>query len=110
MSTGGSASDAFQDATQASVDLHRHAEAVLGAKCWRLVCSYGRFMSGLHSGQYVSGVPPDAAKAVVDALVRGEQVEVHLMHKHRSGNYESSALRLCNGRLVMVFDDREERA
>jgi hypothetical protein len=36
---------------------------------------------------------------------------VHLMHRHVSGTYESSALRWSQaGGLVMVFRDREEKA
>jgi hypothetical protein len=67
-------------------------------------------MSGPHSGSYVSGLPLVEAREVVDALAKGAQVPVHLMHRHKSGCYESSELKLVNGGLVMVFADREELA
>ena len=46
----------------------------------------------------------------MQALAQGEQVHVHLMHRHRSGNYEVSRTRLVDGRLEMVFKDRVEPA
>jgi hypothetical protein len=67
-------------------------------------------MTGPYRGRYVGGIPTTVARDVVDALTCGELVPVHVMHRHRSGNYESSDLCLKGGRLVMVFKDREELA
>lgn len=86
------------------------AEELLGARGWSLLRSYGRVMSGLYCGRYVSGLPVTEARNLLLALQRGERVPVHLMHRHRSGNYESSALSLTNGRLVMHYPDRCELA
>jgi len=94
----------------AAVELHRYADRVLGERNWFVLSNYGRVMSGQHSGSYVSGIPTDVARAFVDALVRGEQVPVHLMHRHESGNYESSSLHLRHQMLVLIFADREELA
>jgi hypothetical protein len=43
---------------------------------------------------------------LVQRLLAGDTVEVHLLHRHRSGNYESSSLRWTDGQLVMVFGAR----
>jgi hypothetical protein len=95
----------------AHVELAQYGQEQLGIAAWRLLCSYGKLMTGPPlGGLYVSGIPCEVAKEFVDALVRGETVDVHLMHRHRSGNYESSSLCLRDGRLVMIFDDREELA
>jgi hypothetical protein len=91
----------------AMLDMHREGERMLGRAAWRLLCGYGRFMNGPHSGSYVSGVPFAVQRDVVARLVRGETVDVHLMHRHRSGHYESSSLRWSPAGLVMVFADRE---
>ena len=90
--------------------MYKSAGAALGDRNWRLLCSYGRVMCGPHGGLYVSGIPMPAAQAFIAALLRGEEIPVHLMHRHRSGNYESSSLRLVDGQLVMRFDDRTELA
>ena len=93
------------------VELTRYGQEQLGVREWGLLHSYGKLMTGEpFGGLYVSGVPCVMGRAFVDALVRGETIAVHLMHKHRSGHYEASSLRLQDGRLVMVFDDREELA
>jgi len=75
-----------------------------------LLRSYGRLMSGPHSGRYVSGIPFELARQLVVAIAEGKEVHVHLMHRHRSGNYEASRTRLVGGRLEMVFKDRVEPA
>ena len=67
-------------------------------------------MSGPHSGQYVSGLPDVEVRALVDALVAGHRVDIHLMHRHKSGNYESSRLHIVAGALMMTFPDRDEMA
>lgn len=90
--------------------MHRYASELLGTRNWKLVSSFGRVMSGPHSGLYVSGIPTTVAKAFIDALVRGEEISVHLMHRHVSGNYESSRLRFDGDRLWMHFADRTELA
>lgn len=92
------------------VDLCRYAEGVLGERGWRLLCSYGRVMDGPYSGRYVSAIPMPMAKAYVDALARGEDIEVHLMHRHVSGLHEASRTRFERARLWMLFGDRTELA
>lgn len=97
------------------VALERHrlaqeGEAVLGRAGWGLLRRYGRMMSGTFSGQYVSGLPGAEVRALLRALQRGERIPVHLMHKHRSGCYESSSLSLVDGCLLMHYSDRTEPA
>ena len=95
---------------RAHIELHRHAEDVLGRHVWFLLSSFGRVMSGPHSGNYVSGVPTLVARSFVDSLAAGETVDIHLMHRHKSGKHESSQLHIVAGALVMVFKDRDEMA
>ena len=97
-------------ALQASLALRADAERLLGSEAWFLVCSYGKVMSGPQAGLYVSGISVEQARAILNALAAGEQVPVHLMHRHRSGDYESSDLRFEGGRLLMIFKDRVETA
>jgi hypothetical protein len=92
------------------LELKCEAEHVLGERAWSLLCTYGRLMSGPHSGSYVSGVPFAVQREIVRRLAAGETLPVHLMHRHRSGHYESSSLRWTQGELIMVFADREVRA
>lgn len=87
--------------------LHVAAELLLGARAWGLLMSYGKLMDGPHAGSYVSGIPLDEQLELVQRLVKGDTLPVHLMHRHRSGCYEVSWLRWSNGSLVMVFKDRE---
>ena len=95
----------------ARVELTRYGQDRLGPRHWGLLCSYGKLMTGPpYGGLYVSGIPCDVACEIVDGLVRGETVDVHLMHRHVSGIYEASSLCLRDGQLVMIFDDREELA
>lgn len=98
------------DAVRASMELSQFAESLIGVNNWRLLRSYGKVMSGPYSGSYVSGVPFELARQIVLALTQGKEVHVHLMHRHRSGNYEASQTRLVDGRLEMVFKDRVEPA
>jgi len=100
----------FAASLMAMVELEREAESALGARSWRLVRSYGRLVSGPHSGNYVSGLPFDVQRDIVRRLAAGETLLIHLMHTHVSGNHESSALRWSQGRLTMVFEDREVKA
>lgn len=96
------------EALRAWLDLQIEAERILGRRQWFLVSSCGKLMSGPDAGMYVSGISPEKAKAIVGALAAGQQVDVHLMHRHRSGNHESSSLRYDEGRLLMVFSNRVE--
>ena len=96
---------------QRYIEVRREVEGLIGARAWALLCSYGRLMDGPHTGLYVSGVPYAVQLDIVKRLVRGETVPVHLMHRHVSGNHESSCLRWSQGGgFVMVFSDREEKA
>lgn len=90
--------------------LEEHATRVLDERGWRLLRSYGKVMEpGEWSGRYFSAIPSSNAHAYIDALASGNSIPVHLMHRHRSGNYEASRTRWDRSRgvLVMVFDDRE---
>ena len=86
------------------------AERLIGEDAWYLLVCYGKFMDGPYAGSYVGGVPVAVQCALVERLARGETVPVHLMHRQRSGSYESSSLRWSGSTLVMVFDDREVEA
>lgn len=97
----------FAAALLAVVDLKREAELALGERSWRLVSSYGRLMGGPYSGLYVSGVPFDVQRELVQRLADGETLLVHLMHTHRSGNHEASSLRWSEGKLIVVYANRE---
>lgn len=92
------------------MQLRAEAERLLGDRAWFLLESYGKLMAGRHSGLYVSGLPGEEQLALAKGLIAGETVHVHLMHRHRSGNYEASSLRWYDGKLVMVFRDRERVA
>lgn len=98
---------------EAAREWHRlgeEGEAALGRDGWALFRSFGRLMSGSYSGSYVSALPPSEVRALLRALQLGQRIPVHLMHRHRSGNYEASSLSLSAGRLVMHFPDRREAA
>ena len=90
--------------------LERRAEALLGKRGWELLISYGRVMSGHRSGLYVSALPTEEIQEILEALSRGDDVDVHLMHRHLSGSYMSSTLRLEGGHLMMRFSTGVERA
>ena len=89
------------------VEVRREAERVIGERAWLLLTCYGKLMAGPRSGSYVSALAGDEQLKLVRRLQSGETVPVHLMHRHRSGNYESSSLRWTPAGLVMVFSDRE---
>lgn len=98
---------------EATREWHRlevEAEELLGPTGWGLLRSYGRLMSGPYSGRYVSALPFSDVRQLLLALRRGERIPVHLMHRHRSGNYESSVLSLSEEGLVMHYADRSELA
>lgn len=90
--------------------LGEEGERLLGASGWSLLRSYGRVMSGPHSGSYVSALAFEEVRRLLLALQRGERIHIHLMHRHHGGNYESSELSLTDGRLVMHYPDRSEPA
>lgn len=91
------------------LEMRRYAEDALGSKAWHLLVGYGRVMTGPYVGLYVSGLPASVTRELVDWLVNGEELHVHLMHRHVSGTYESSRTRF-DGRLWMLFEDRSELA
>lgn len=90
--------------------MYQSASEALGERNWRLVYQHGRVMSGPHSGFYTSGIPMSAVQAFMDALLRGDEIPMPLVHRHVSGNYESSRLLFDGKRLGMRFDDRTELA
>lgn len=92
------------------MQLRAEAERLLGDRAWFLLESYGKLMDGPRSGLYVSGLSGEEQLTLAKRLIAGETVHVHLMHRHRSGNYEASSLRWDDGTLVMVFRDRERIA
>jgi len=92
------------------VEVSREAEGLIGERAWVLLSSYGKLMDGADAGLYVSGIALDSQLELVRLLAQGETVHVHLMHRHKSGNYEASSLRWSQGELVMVFRDREVKA
>lgn len=92
-------------------EVRLEAERLIGRRAWAMVSFYGRLMDGAYTGRYVSGVPFAVQLDIVLRLTRGETLPVHLMHRHVSGNHESSSLRWSReGGLVMTFLDREENA
>ena len=103
-------SPSLMDAAREWHSLGHEARALLGPRGWALFRSYGRLMSGTHSGQYVSALPASYVRALLQQLQAGNQVPVHLMHRHRSGCYESSRLSVTDGRLLMHYPDRTEFA
>ena len=90
--------------------LTQEGQALLGPTGWNLLRRYGRLMAGTYSGQYVSALPGAEVRALLQALQRGEQIPVHLMHRHRSGDYHSSWLSLADSCLLMHYSDRTEPA
>ena len=92
------------------IEVRREAEMLLGERSWFLLSCYGKLMDGPQVGSYVSGLSYEDQLDLIHRLVRGETVDVHLMHRHRSGNYEASSLRWSKDGLVMVFGDRVIRA
>jgi hypothetical protein len=86
-----------------------YAEQVLGNRGWSLFQRYGRITDGPRSGMYVSGLEMDEVATLLADLETGKELYVHLMHRHRSGDHEQSALRLVDGAFVMRFSDREEQ-
>jgi hypothetical protein len=92
------------------VDLHREAERRIGSRPWALLSGHGKLNSGPNSGRYVSGLPAKEQLRLIDRLLNGETLDIHLMHRYVSGDTERSTLRWASGVLWMVFEDREEEA
>lgn len=90
--------------------LSQEGETLLGSTGGALFRRYGRLMSGAYSGQDVSALPGAGVRALLEALQRGDRIPVHLMHRHRSGCYDSSWLTLAEGRLLMHYPNRTEPA
>jgi hypothetical protein len=97
-------------AFEEQLEMYRYAEKVLGSKAWHLLVGYGRVMTGPYVGQYVSGLPTEVTRELVELLVDGKELHVHLMHRHVSGIYESSRTRYDGSKLWMLFADRSELA
>lgn len=93
----------LRHAVEQSVELAREGEALLGTRQWTLLSSYGRLMAGPHAGSYFNALPVQTQRDMLSKLVAGEEIAVHLMHRHRSGHYEASSLRYENSELWMVF-------
>lgn len=89
------------------IEVRREAERIIGERSWLLLTCYGKLMAGPRSGSYVSALAYDDQLEFVRRLQCGETVPVHLMHRHRSGDYRSSSLRWTPSGLVMVYPDRE---
>lgn len=102
--------ESLMDVAREWHSLGHEAEALLGPGGWPLFRGYGRLMSGPYSGQYASALPSSNVRALLQQLQAGDRVPVHLMHRHRSGCYESSWLSLAEGRLLMHYPDRTESA
>ena len=102
--------DTLMDAAREWHCLAQEGEALLGPAGWRLLRGYGKLMAGTYSGLYISALPSSEVRAMLQALQRGERIPVHLMHRHRSGRYESSSLSLAEGRLLMHYSHRTETA
>ena len=98
------------NALVALAKLRAYGERTLGDGNWTLIWRFGKVMSGADAGQYVSGLPPVTAKGLIDLLLGGAVIDVHLMHEHTAGSREHSQLALRMDRLVMFFDDRCEFA
>lgn len=89
------------------VEVRRRAQRLLGEPAWMLLCCYGRLMEGPHPGRYVGALPCDEQLRLARQLRASATVPAHLMHRHRSDNYESSSTRWTPSGLVMVYADRE---
>jgi hypothetical protein len=100
----------LMDAAREWHSLAQEGEALLGPTGWSLLRGYGKLMTGTYSGLYVSALPSSEVRAMLRTLQRGGRIPVHLMHRHRSGCYESSSLSLTEGRLLMHYSDRTETA
>lgn len=94
-------------AIERRMDVVRRAKELLGERASFLLLRHGKVMTGPNVGKYMSVLASSELLDLVERLARGETVSVHLMHRHGSGCYEASSLRMSNEGLVMVFPDRE---
>lgn len=96
-------------AVMADARVQAYAIAVLGRQQWSALRAFGKCMAGPpYGGLYISGLPVRQVYKLLRSLAAGETVAVHLMHRHRSGDYARSSLRLGPGRvLLMVYAGRE---
>ena len=106
----GNAKSPADAAVESYARIQQAGEDLLGPRGWMLLRSYGRLMSGPRTGRYVGALPDDEVSMILETLSAGTAVDVHLMHRHVSGVYESSSLALRGGRLWMLFADRSELA
>jgi hypothetical protein len=90
--------------------LHSRGAMLLGRRQWRLLFGFGRVIKGCYSGVYVSALPISIVHGRLDALCAGEAIPVHLMHREHPEDSELSTLELCNGALLMRFENRLEKA
>ena len=97
-----------EDAPRERAELDIVANYFLGNRHWTLMSTYGRVLTGPHAGKYMCALPAADALELVTALADGDFIPVHLMHRHHTGCSQPSYLRLREGRLTMVFADREE--
>jgi hypothetical protein len=102
--------DTALNAFKQRIEVHRKAERLIGTRAWLLVSCYGKLTEGPNAGSYVSGLPMCLQLDLIRQLSERATVPVHLMHRHKSGEYERSSLRWSRGDLFMVFNDREELA
>lgn len=86
------------------------AVAAMGQRNWALLVRYGRLTSGPNAGYYVSALSADEARQLLRNLAAGRAVDVHLLHRHVSGDRPASQLLLRDRRLWMLFPDRSELA
>lgn len=73
---------------------HAEGKRLLGVRGWMLLTCEGKLIGGLYSGSYVSSRPSAEQVAYAHALLKGETLSIHLMHRHLGANEMS---RLCDG-------------
>ena len=89
------------------IEVRREGQRAIGERAWLLLTCYGKLMEGPNLGRYVSALEGEEQLRLLRRLQSGDTVPVHLMHRHRSGDYRASSLRWTPSGLVMVFSDRE---
>jgi hypothetical protein len=89
---------------------HAEGERLLGVRGWMLLTCEGKLTEGPCSGSYVSSRPSAEQIGYAHALLKGETLNIHLMHRHLGGKRDVSSLRWQAEGLVMVYSDREELA
>ncbi|RCW71798.1 hypothetical protein DES41_104618 [Pseudorhodoferax soli] len=89
---------------------HAEGERLLGVRGWMLLTCEGKLIGGPYFGSYVSSRPSAEQVAYAHALLEGETLSIHLMHRHLGGKRHVSSLRWRAEGLVMVYSDRQELA